>query len=90
MPYRIIKYVAEKPLGYHGERLVASPEVQFTRDDKSQAELMLEKLYEVSSNQRTMQILKRTRYTFRCETKLRKYLFKICHDKERLLDKIAI
>lgn len=77
MAYNIIRYIANKPTEYNGEQLLASGSVQYTREDKNQAELLLTKLYEISANQKRMSISKRTRYTFRCENALHKYLFKI-------------
>jgi hypothetical protein len=77
MAYHIIRYTADKPESYGGEKLPATGSVQYTRDNKTQAEQMLGKLYDISANQRYMTILKRTRYTFRCENLSHKYLFKI-------------
>ena len=75
--FQIVRYIANKPLEYNGEELKASGEVQYTRDDKNQAEQILNKLYDISANQKRMTIIKRTRYSFRCENAAHKYLFKI-------------
>lgn len=78
MSYYVIRYIANKDVDGSGdEKLKASGTIQYTREDKNQAEQILTKLYEISANQKNMRILKRTRYTFRCENGLHKYLFKI-------------
>ena len=77
MVYHVIRYIADKPLGYDGGKVRATGTIQYTREDKTQAEQILTRLYEISANQKNMSILKRTRYTFRCENGLHKYLFKI-------------
>lgn len=75
--YHVIRYIANKPMNYNGEKLLASGAIQYSREDKNQAETILTKLYEISANQKKMNINKRTRYTFRCENGLHKYLFKV-------------
>lgn len=81
--FYVIRYIADKPLDYNGEKLLASGSIQYTREDKSQAEMILTKLYEISANQKNMQIQKRTRYTFRCENGLHKYLFKVAQAEKK-------
>ena len=92
--YHIIRYIANKPNDYNGEKVLADGSIQYSREDKNQAEQILTKLYEISANQKNMQIQKRTRYTFRCENGLHKYLFKISKgdnkSKEELLEKIYL
>ena len=94
MAYHVIRYIANKPAGYDGEKIQASGTIQYTREDKNQAEQILTRLYEISANQKNMTILKRTRYTFRCENGLHKYLFKISKGdnkpKKELLDEIYL
>lgn len=75
--YHVIRYIANKPSNYNGEKLLASGAIQYSREDKNQAETILTKLYEISANHRSMRMQKRTRYTFRCENGLHKYLFKV-------------
>lgn len=87
MAYYIIRYIANKPSCYNGEKLPASGTIQYTRDDKALAEQILNKLYDISSNQKMMKITKRTRYSFRCENTRHKYLFKI-EQKEVKQDKL--
>lgn len=93
--YYLIRYIADKPyLNNEGEKVLAHGSIQYSREDKNQAEQILTKLYEISANQKNMQILKRTRYTFRCENGLHKYLFKIIKGgnkkKEDLLENIYL
>lgn len=64
---------------YDGERLRATGSVQYIRDSKRDAEQILDRLYEMTTNQSTMSITKRTRFTFRCEDKKRKYMFKVAN-----------
>lgn len=74
--YHIVRYIANKP--YAGEsKNLAVGSIQYTRDNLGQAEQILSKLYEISSNQKNMHIQKRTKYSFRCENGAHKYLFKI-------------
>lgn len=75
--YNIVRYIANKPADYNEEPLQAKPSIQYRREDKCQAEQILNKLYEITTNQKNMIINKRTRYTFRCENKLHKYFFKV-------------
>lgn len=77
MSYQIIRYIADKPTDYDGGKLLAKGSIQYSREDKNQAEQILTRLYEMSANQKTMQIQKRTRYTFKCENSLHKYFFKV-------------
>lgn len=88
MIYHVVRYIANKPSGYDGEKLPAVGTIQYTRDDKSKAEQILTRLYEISSNQKAMHIMKRTRYSFRCENGCHKYLFKITkgNSKNDVLD----
>lgn len=92
MAYHIIRYIANKPSGYNGEKLDASGSVQYTRETIAKAEQILNKLYDISSNQKLMKITKRTRYSFRCENTRHKYLFKIAQKevKQEKLDDIKI
>lgn len=77
MAYHVIRYIADKPSTYDGRKIKASGTIQYTRDDKGQAEQILTRLYEISANQKKMSITKRTRYSFRCENGLHKYYFQI-------------
>lgn len=89
--YQIIRYVADKPKNYESEELPATGSIQYTREEKYQAEQILNKLYEINANQKNMIINKRTRYTFRCENKLHKYLFKITKEtKGKQIEKIYL
>lgn len=88
MAYHVIRYIANKPMGYDGEKIKASGTIQYTREDKNQAEQILTRLYEISANQKNMIILKRTRYTFRCENRQHKYLFKISKGDNKPKDKL--
>ena len=94
MAYHVIRYIANKPSEYDGEKIKASAAIQYTREDKNQAEQILTRLYEISANQKNMQIIKRTRYTFRCENGSHKYLFKISNggnkSKEELLEELYL
>ena len=74
--YHIVRYIANKPPTGGGKDLAVGS-IQYTRDDINQAEQILTKLYEISSNQKNMRIQKRTKYSFRCENGAHKYLFKI-------------
>ena len=80
--YQVIRYIANKPINHNGEPLVASGSVQYTREDKNQAEQILTKLYDISANQKSMTIIKRTRYSFRCENACHRYLFKVIKQKK--------
>lgn len=77
MSYQVIRYIANKPSTYNGEKLLAHGSIQYTREDKSQAEEILSKLFDISANQKNMTITKRTTYSFRCENNAHKYLFKV-------------
>ena len=90
MSYQIIRYIANKPAEYDGEKLPAKGSVQYTREDKTQAELILNKLYDISANQKNMTINKRTRYTFKCENPMHKYLFQIVNDKKKEIEDVLI
>ena len=80
--YQVIRYIANKPINYNGEQLRAVGSVQYSREDKTIAEQILNKLYDISANQKKMVIIKRTRYTFRCENAAHKYYFKIIKEKK--------
>lgn len=92
--YHIIRYKADKPSVYNGENLLACGDIQYSRENKDQAEQILTKLYEISANQKNMNIIKRTRYTFKCENKYHKYMFKITQSdnkpKEKLLGELYL
>lgn len=90
MSYQIIRYIANKPEKYDGEKLPAKGSVQYTREDKTQAELILNKLYDISANQKNMTISKRTRYTFRCENSIHKYLFQIVSSGKKEIENVLI
>jgi len=89
--YQIVRYVADKPGNYSGEELPAPGTIQYTREEKTQAEQILNKLYEVYANDKNITIQKRTRYTFRCENTGHKYLFKIIKEtNKKELEKIYL
>lgn len=94
MAYHVIRYIANKPSSYNGEKIKAHGTIQYTREDKDHAEQILTRLYEISTNQKNMQIIKKTRYTFRCENGLHKYLFKISKEdnkgSEKMLEEIYL
>ena len=95
MAYHVIRYIANKPCDYNGtDKLEAEPTIQYTRNEKEKAEQILTRLYEISANQKNMVIIKRTRYTFRCENTSHRYLFKIVKGdnktREKLLEKIDL
>lgn len=75
--YHIVRYIANKAPSDGDEKILAAGSIQYSRESKEQAEQILTKLYEISTNQKNMQIQKRTRYSFRCENGGHKYLFKI-------------
>lgn len=89
MAYHVIRYIADKHKGDGEDKIEAVPSIQYTRERRSDAEQILTKLYEISANQKTMQIIKRTRYTFRCENRLHRYYYKVTNGtgktKEELL-----
>ena len=92
MAYNVVRYIANKPSDYAGGKLPSYGSVQYTREDKSQAEEILNKLFNISANQKKMSITKRTRYSFRCENSAHKYLFKIenSNSKNKQLEELVI
>lgn len=88
--YQVIRYIANKPKNYNGEELPASGSIQYTREDKNQAEQLLNKLYDIYSNQKNITINKRTRYTFKCENVRYKYLFKVIRNNNNVIDNISL
>lgn len=77
MNYNILRFVADKPSTYAGEKLRATGSVQYTRDERKDAKAILDRLFEMTSNQSAMSITKHTRFSFRCEDARHKYMFKV-------------
>ena len=88
MNYNILRFVADKPSTYAGERLRATGSVQYTRESRNDAKAILDRLFEITSNQRAMNITKHTRFTFRCEDTRHKYVFKIVTCNKVLPDSV--
>ena len=88
MNYNILRFVADKPSTYTGEKLRATGSIEYTRENRKDAKAILDRLFELTSNQRAMNITKHTRFTFRCEDARHKYMFKVVTCNKPSLDDV--